>query len=215
MAAEWGRAMPLVAALVLALVGVACGAERAPAPRQDVGPVRGGTFVMALSADPGHLNPAITTMGVTHEASELLYNGLVGMDQNLSPVPELAAAWSVEQEGAVYRFTLADGVKWHDGAPLSSRDVKFTFEEVLLKFHGRTRASLRPNLDAIDTPDERTVVFRFKQPSRHCSTSSTSRKHLSFPVTSTPAAIPRRTPPTFARPGPAPSSSPPLTRAST
>ncbi len=154
---------PVVAALVLALIGGACQEEGVPTATPDV-PIRGGTFVMALSGDPGHLNPAITTMGVTHEASELLYNGLVGMDQNLAPVPELASSWAVEQDGAAYRFTLADGVKWHDGRPFSSRDVEFTFEEVLLKFHGRTRASLRPNLDAIETPDDRTVVFRFKQP---------------------------------------------------
>jgi peptide/nickel transport system substrate-binding protein len=119
---------------------------------------------MALSNDPGHLNPAITTMGVTHEASELLYNGLVAMDHDLTPIPELASAWSIEGDGAVYRFTLAEGVKWHDGTAFSSRDVKFTFEEVLLKYHGRARASLRPSLDGIETPDDRTVVFRFKQP---------------------------------------------------
>lgn len=119
---------------------------------------------MALSNDPGHLNPAITTTGVTHEASELLYNGLVGMDKNLRPVPELAESWSIEQDGSIYRFALVHDATWHDGAPFTSRDVKFTFEELLLKFHGRTRSSLRPALDAIDAPDDHTVVFRFKQP---------------------------------------------------
>src|SRR5882724_6426078 len=38
-------------------------------------PVRGGTVVVAIVSDPGHLNPAITTSGATHAASELLYNG--------------------------------------------------------------------------------------------------------------------------------------------
>ena len=119
---------------------------------------------MALSNDPGHLNPAITTMSVTHEASELMFNGLVAMDENLNPLPELAESWATEQNGAAYRFTLAGGVRWHDGTPFTSADVKFTFEELLLRFHGRARPSLRPNLDGIETPDDRTVVFRFKQP---------------------------------------------------
>jgi peptide/nickel transport system substrate-binding protein len=64
----------------------------------------------------------------------------------------------------VYRFRLHEGVKWHDGAPFTSADVKFTFEDVLLKLHARTRASMGPALAGIDAPDERTVVFRFKQP---------------------------------------------------
>lgn len=127
-------------------------------------PVRGGTLVVAISADPGHLNPAITTSGATHTAAELLYNGLLGRDERGNPVPELAESWQVEQAGAVYRFRLQDGVKWHDGAPFTSADVKWSFEEVLLKFHARTKASMGGVLAGIDTPDDRTVVFRFKQP---------------------------------------------------
>ncbi len=150
--------------LVLALLSGACSSDESREATPEPAPVRGGTFVMALSSDPGHLNPAITTMGVTHEAAELLFNGLLSMDQDLNPVPELAESWAVEENGAAYRFTLVSGAKWHDGAPFTSGDVKFTFEELLLRFHGRTRPSLRPNLEAIETPDERTVLFRFKQP---------------------------------------------------
>ena len=119
---------------------------------------------MAISADPGHLNPAITTSGATHAAAELLYNGLLGQDERGNPIPELAERWQVEQGGAVYRFRLRDGVKWHDGAPFTAADVKFTFEEILLKFHARTKASLGGPLAGIDTPDDRSIVFRFKQP---------------------------------------------------
>jgi peptide/nickel transport system substrate-binding protein len=127
-------------------------------------PVRGGTVVVAIVSDPGHLNPAITTSGATHAASELLYNGLLGRDERGDPVPELAESWQVEQGGAVYRFRLRDGVKWHDGMPFTASDVKFTFEEVLLKFHARTRASMGGLLAGIEAPDDRTVIFRFKQP---------------------------------------------------
>src|SRR5262249_13132883 len=134
-----------------------------PAQAQDA-PVRGGTLVAAIVSDPGHLNPAITTSGATHAASELLYNGLVGRDERGEPVPELAESWQVEQGGMAYRFRLRDGVKWHDGAPFGSGDVKFTFEEVLLKFHARTRASMGAALAGIEAPDDRTVIFRFKQP---------------------------------------------------
>jgi peptide/nickel transport system substrate-binding protein len=127
-------------------------------------PGRGGTLVVAISADPGHLNPAITTSGATHTAAELMYNGLLGRDERGDPVPDLAESFTVEQGGATYRFRLRDGVTWHDGARFTAADVKFTFEEVLLKFHARTKASLGGVLAGIDAPDERTVVFRFKRP---------------------------------------------------
>jgi peptide/nickel transport system substrate-binding protein len=99
-----------------------------------------------------------------HTAAELLFNGLLGRDERGNPLPELAESWQVEQAGAVYRFRLQDGVKWHDGAPFTPADVKFSFEEVLLKYHARTKASMGGVLAGIDTPDDRTVVFRFKIP---------------------------------------------------
>ena len=157
-----GRRSTVVGVLAWALVGLSCLAPPSAAA-QDM-PVRGGTLVVAISSDPGHLNPAITTSGATHTAAELLYNGLLGRDERGNPVPELAESWQVEQAGAVYRFRLLDGVKWHDGMPFTSADVKFTFEEVLLKFHARTKASMGGLLAGIDTPDDRTVIFRFKQP---------------------------------------------------
>jgi peptide/nickel transport system substrate-binding protein len=136
----------------------------APSTAAQERPPRGGTLVVAINADPGHLNPALTTSGATHAAAELAFNGLVGRDERGDPQPELAESWRVEQNGAAYRFRLRGGVTWHDGKPFTSADVKFTFEELLLKYHARTKASVGGTLAGIDTPDDRTVVFRFHQP---------------------------------------------------
>src|SRR5262249_27166964 len=125
--------------LSVALILIAISAAPATVSGQ-AAPPRGGTLVVAIPADPGHLTPAITTSGATHTAAELLYNGLLGRDERGNPQPELAESWQVEQGGAVYRFRLQEGVKWHDGQPFTPADVKFTFEEVLLKFHARTKA---------------------------------------------------------------------------
>ncbi len=129
-----------------------------------VAPRRGGTVVIAVSADPGAMNPAITTAGGTHNVTDQIFNGLVGLDEQLNPVPELAASWEIGEGGKVYTFKLVPNVKWHDGQPFTSADVKFTFEQALLKFHSRTKAALEPVLAGIETPDAGTVVFRFKQP---------------------------------------------------
>lgn len=158
------------AVMLCGLLTVACGGGRgnqtasSGVAASTPAPVRGGTLVAALDADPGHLNPAITTSGATHTASELIYNGLVGLGPNLEPTPELAEKWQVEENGTVYRFSLRKGVAWHDGSPFTSADVKYSFESVLLKLHARTKASVGPVLQSIETPDDATVVFRFKQP---------------------------------------------------
>src|SRR5262245_29356033 len=110
------RHLPLV---MMALVSA--GPASAPVPAQDA-PARGGTLVVAIPSDPGHLNPAITTSGATHTAAELLYNGLLGRDERGNPLPGLAESWQIEQGGAMYRFRLREGVKWHDGALFTSAD---------------------------------------------------------------------------------------------
>jgi len=133
---------------------------RSPSPTG----ARGGTLSVAIDSDPGSLNPAISTSGGTHTASELVFNGLVELDAQLKPVPELAESWQVLEGGALYRFNLRDGVTWHDGKPFTSADVKYTFEEMLLKLHSRTKASVGAAIASIETPDPDTVEFRFREP---------------------------------------------------
>ena len=121
-------------------------------------------LVAALGSDPGQLNSAITTNGSVHTAAALLYDGLVALDDSLRPVPALAVRWEIEERGARYRFHLRPRVRWHDGTPFTSRDVRFTFEQLLMKYHARTRASMAPALAGVTAPDDSTVVFTFRRP---------------------------------------------------
>lgn len=139
-------------------------ASLAGSPSCGSDPARERPFVGALTSNPGQLNTAITTNGGVHTAAGVLYDGLVELDENLTPIPGLAERWETEKGGAVYRFHLRRGVLWHDGVPFLAEDVKFTFEQLLLKFHSRTRASLGAVLDRIETPDKFTVVFTFRRP---------------------------------------------------
>ena len=125
---------------------------------------RGGTLVIALSDDPGHFNPGITTGFNVHAVTGSMFNGLVELDDNANPHPDLAESWRVSDDSTQYTFHLAEGVRWHDGEPMTSADVKFTFENILLNYHSRTRGGLSGILESIDTPDDRTVVFNFTQP---------------------------------------------------
>lgn len=140
----------------LAVTGVGCGTV--PAAPDPV------TLVVALAGEPGALNPAVTTSGSTHPVTDQIFNGLVGLDENLNPLPELAERWSIEDEGRTYRFLLRPGVRWHDGAPFTAADVKFTFEQALLKYHSRTRALSTDCSPISESPDDLTVIFRLARP---------------------------------------------------
>ena len=129
-----------------------------------VSQVRGGTAVIGVQADLGHLNPAISTGSHVHAVADSLYNALIELDRDLKPQPEVARRWTVSEHGAVYTFQLASNVKWHDGTPFSSAEVKFTFDEVLLRHHARTKAGIGTVIASIDTPAADTVVFKLRKP---------------------------------------------------
>lgn len=120
-------------------------------------------LVVAVSADPGQFNPSITTAANVHSVADSLFNGLVGLDEALQPTPDLATSWTVSDDGLTYTFTLANAT-WHDGMPVTSEDVKFTFQEVLFKHHSRTKAGLANVVTSIDTPDPQTAVFNLSAP---------------------------------------------------
>ncbi len=120
-----------------------------------------------MAADPGHLNPAITTASPVHAVADSLFNGLVALDRAGNPVPDLAESWEVTDgpTGPATRvtFRLRDA-RWHDGTPFTAADVAHTVTHILLRHHARARASLAPVIASIETPDPRTVVFLLRRP---------------------------------------------------
>lgn len=122
------------------------------------------TVVIAVPGDPGHLNPAISTAGPLHAVADSLFNGLVALDRDGNVMPDLAQSWSISGDGREVHFMLRPGVQWHDGHAFTSADVKFTFEQLLFRFHARTRAGLAPAVEAIEAPNPATVIFKLRRP---------------------------------------------------
>lgn len=131
-------------------------AETAAAPK------RGGTLVFALGQDPSSLNPAIAT-GI-HEltAACITYQALVYTDKSYNPQPMLAQSWEVSPDNLVYIFALRQGVKWHDGQPFTSADVKFTYEEMLAKYHPRSKQLFADFVKSVETPTASTLKITLK-----------------------------------------------------
>ena len=164
----WGTIVAGIAALVF-LVGPA-GAQAAKT---------GGTLIATLNeAPPSFSIHEEATIGTVWPMMPC-YNNLVLFDplkkqESLQTViGELAERWSWQDEGRNLVMFLRKGVKWHDGQPFTSKDVQHTFDTVreapgvTRKLRVNPRKLWYANVEAIETPDPHTVVFRLKhaQPS--------------------------------------------------
>ena len=129
-------------------------------------PKRGGTAVIVTDGDPTTLNVATTTSNTPSDIGAKIFDGLVWLESRdgaFVPQPSLATSWTVSPDGLTYGFKLRPGVKWHDGRDFTSADVKYTYEEVLAKYHPRSMNALR-RLAGIDTPDPLSVTIRLSEP---------------------------------------------------
>lgn len=92
-----------------------------------------------------------------------LYNGLMKLDIQTNPVPDLAESFQSLDTNTL-EFKLRKGVKFHDGSELTSDDVKFTFERVLDDKFASPNKSKLSALSRIDVPDPLTVRLITKEP---------------------------------------------------
>lgn len=123
-----------------------------------------GAVRIAITRDEGSLNPYTYQSGYPGwNIMTLVYDPLFYPDANNEPIPWLVRDVKVSTDGRTWTLTLHPNVRWHDGRPLTSDDVKFTFEYVQKVTHSRWTPTTR-NLDGVDAPNPQTVVFRLKAP---------------------------------------------------
>lgn len=147
------------------LKSAALGLLASAAPLAVFAQTKGGRLVVAADSEPKNLNPAaVASNGVFFIASKVVeplaeasYTGKDGLE------PRLATAWEGSADGLSVTFKLREGVTWHDGKPFTSADVAFSALEVWKKVQNIGR-SVFANLEAVDTPDAATAVFRFSKP---------------------------------------------------
>ncbi len=123
------------------------------------------TLVIGYPTDPAQLNPAITTAIADCTVAGQFYRGLTRYlaDPFMEQVPDLALTWESSSDLTSFTFHLVSGATWQDGQPFTSADVKYTFEQVLSKYHPIGIVQLA-NLVSVDTPDDQTAVIVLSQP---------------------------------------------------
>ncbi|HEY1865830.1 MAG TPA: ABC transporter substrate-binding protein, partial [Candidatus Acidoferrales bacterium] len=146
------RTAPILLALSFFLT--ACARSSAPAP---------GTVTFLIESMPGSLDPRIGTDVQSERLHSLLFSGLVERDPQMKIRGDLAETWETP-DPLTYIFHLRRGVQFHDGRPLTSADVKFTFDSILSNAISTPKRSSFRMVKQIDAPDPATVIFHLSEP---------------------------------------------------
>jgi len=131
------------------------------------GKATGGTLVISTGGDPDVLIPSLLSSVQAAQITDLVYDRLAEIGDSLNIVsdagftPRLADHWTWSADSLSIAFHLDPRAKWHDGQPVRSNDVRFTFRSTTDSTLGSPAKALLSNIDSVTTPDSATAVFWF------------------------------------------------------
>jgi len=135
-------------------------------------PSSGGLLTVGVNSDIESTEFATKHDEVTAAVLHHVYEGLVAFRDDLSVAPMLAERFEVSPDGKTYTFVLREGLKFHNGAPVTVADVKWSWDRFRDPkrdwgshcrewYDGSAEGYHRPaQIVSIDTPDARTIVFK-------------------------------------------------------
>lgn len=124
---------------------------------------------VALNINPMQLNPILPQNTMENFVDGLIFNTLVTQDAQHNQVPDLAqvvptlANGGISKNGLTITYRLRHNVKWHDGVPFTSKDVKFTWQAVMNPANNVLTRHGYDQIASMDTPDDYTVVMHMKK----------------------------------------------------
>ena len=150
-------------------ISLACGLASASAPAAAQTPKRGGVLNYAITTEPPNYDCHGNTNYGVSQGIFAFYSRLVraiGDFENQQLVGDVAESWEISPDQKVFTFKLRRNVKFHDGQPLTSADIKATYERLIKPPPGvlSARQALYQDISAIETPDDYTVVFKLSAP---------------------------------------------------
>src|SRR5689334_6697206 len=124
-------------------------------------PVQAKTVRAVMHSDLRVIDPGFTTAYITRDHGYMVYDTLLATDSSFKVQPQMAD-WKVSDDKLTYTFTLRDGLKWHDGAPVTADDCVAS-----LKRWGRVDNMGQKLMDftaSIEAADPKTIVLKLKEP---------------------------------------------------
>jgi peptide/nickel transport system substrate-binding protein len=126
-------------------------------------PFPGRDLTFLIEANPTNLDPRFATDGQSQRLDALIFSGLLARDAQMNLHGDLASSWE-RPDALTYIFHLKSNVKFHDGRPLTSADVKSTFDFILDPASKSPKRGAFRMVDKVETPDSQTVIFHLKEP---------------------------------------------------
>ncbi len=126
-----------------------------------VSPQSGGTLIMSVGATPRHLNPAVQSGIDTGAPGAQLFATPLRFDANWNPQPYLAESWKISNDGLMVTLNLVKHATFHDGVPITSKDVAFSIKTIKANHPFKTMFAA---VEKVQTPDKHTAVIRLSQP---------------------------------------------------
>lgn len=119
------------------------------------------TIKAVMHADLRALDPIVSSAYITRDHGYMIYDTLVAMDANFKIQPQMAD-WKVSDDKLIYTFTLRDGLKWHDGTPVTAEDCVASLKRwAAVDGMGQKLMDFTADLSAADA---RTIVLKLKEP---------------------------------------------------
>jgi peptide/nickel transport system substrate-binding protein len=123
----------------------------------------GGKVILTSFADAVSLTPLTASDSASNDIIGMVFEGLVTTDINGKPQPALAEKWIFDAKTLTYTFTLRKGVKFHDGKPFTSADVKFSYEMYMDPKSVNSYTDLTAPIKSVTAVDDFTVKFVLKE----------------------------------------------------
>ncbi|MEA4811472.1 MAG: ABC transporter substrate-binding protein [Anaerolineaceae bacterium] len=120
-------------------------------------------LVVRAYGDPVSFTPNTKADDNGYPIMQNIYNRLVKLDAAKEVIPDLAEKWEISEDGKQITFHLVKTAKWTDGKPVTSKDVKYTFDTIKANPEYIISANLQ-TVESIETPDDYTVVFKLSEP---------------------------------------------------
>ena len=113
-------------------------------------------------ADLKNLDPIWTTAYISRNHGYMIYDTLFAMDEDFKPQPQMVDTWETSSDGKVWTFVLRDGLKFHDGNPVTGDDVVASLQR-WGKRDGMGQQLFKV-MDKLESPNQNTIVMTLKEP---------------------------------------------------
>ena len=148
------------------ILAAACSGDKS-GPRRDAS--TGGTLIIPTLAEPTDVLPPFVIDIDSRRIEDLVFEHLADMDSTLNTLddktfsPRIAQKWTWAPDSLSIAFSINPAARWHDGQPVTARDVRYSFNMFVDTTVGSPAGSLLGNVDSVSVRDSLTAVVFFKK----------------------------------------------------